>query len=46
MSYDFDKELTQLGDDSWDSLSESFLSDDVGIKENIDPETQKILNTF
>ena len=46
MEYDFSKTLSQIGDDSWDSVSESFLNDESGVKETLDYETQKLLNYF
>ena len=46
MENDFDKTLSQLGDDSWDSVSESFLNDESVVKETLDYETQKLLNYF
>ena len=46
MDNDFDKTLSQPGDDSWDSVSESFLTDDYGVKETLEYETQKLLNNF
>jgi hypothetical protein len=46
MENDFNKTLSQIGDDSWDSVSESFLNDESGVKETLDYETQKLLNYF
>ena len=46
MENDFSKTLSQIGDDSWDSISESFLNDESGVKETLDYETQKLLNYF
>tara|TARA_Y100001936_G_scaffold179120_1_gene175969 strand:+ start:129 stop:269 length:141 start_codon:yes stop_codon:yes gene_type:complete len=46
MENDFSKTLSQIGDDSWDSVSESFLNDESGVKETLDYETQKLLNYF
>jgi hypothetical protein len=46
MENDFNKTLSQIGDDSWDSVSESFLNDESGVKETLEYETQKLLNYF
>ena len=46
MDNDFDKELSQLGDDSWDSVSESFLNDESNVKETFEDDTRKLLNYF
>ena len=46
MENDFSKTLSQIGDDSWDSVSESFLNDESGVKETLDYESQKLLNYF
>ena len=46
MENDFDKTLSQIGDYSWDSVSESFLNDESSIKETFEDETQKLLNYF
>ena len=43
MDNDFDKTLSQLGDDSWDSVSESFLTDDYGVKYVIDGKDPKLI---
>ena len=46
MENDFNKTLSQIGDYSWDSVSESFLNDESGVKETLEYETQKLLNYF
>ena len=46
MNKDFDKELSQLGDDSWDSVSESFLNDESNVKETFEDDTRKLLNYY
>lgn len=40
--------LSDLIEDSWESFLESSEEDwdPIGIKENLDPETQKLLETF
>ena len=40
MENDFNKTLSQIGDYSWDSVSESILTDDYGVKETLEYETQ------
>ena len=46
MENDFNKTLSQIGDDSWDSVSESFLNDDSNVKETFEDDTQKLLNYY
>tara|TARA_Y100001938_G_C7964186_1_gene365939 strand:+ start:243 stop:383 length:141 start_codon:yes stop_codon:yes gene_type:complete len=46
MENDFEKELSQIGDYSWDSVSESFLNDESNVKETFEDDTRKLLNYF
>jgi hypothetical protein len=46
MNKDFEKTLSQLGDYSWDSVSESFLNDESNVKETFEDDTRKLLNYY